>query len=45
MEIIEKPLGKTILSWSEPIFLLFLFAISLAFVIDSSFNPFIYFRF
>ena len=44
-KIIEKPLGKTILSWSEPFFLLFLFAISLAFVIDSSFNPFIYFRF
>lgn len=37
--------GGVILSWTEPILLVLIFVISLAFVIDSSFNPFIYFRF
>ena len=45
MKWIEKPNRRALLMWGEPIFLLVLFVISLAFVIDSSFNPFIYFRF
>ncbi len=40
-----KGKGKTILAWCEVPFLLVLFLLSLAYVIDSSFNPFIYFRF
>ena len=41
----RKKTVKSVLSWIEPIALLGLFLLSFAYVIDSSFNPFIYFRF
>ncbi len=37
--------GKTVLNIIEPIFLVALLAICTAFLIDGSFNPFLYFRF
>ena len=47
--ILEKTLihsyGETILIIAEPIALMLLFVLSTAFLVDSSFNPFIYFRF
>lgn len=37
--------GRAIVSWGKPVIAFLLFVISVAFVVDSSFNPFIYFRF
>lgn len=37
--------GRRIIPWVRPVFLLILLAVCTAYLIDSSFNPFLYFRF
>jgi len=37
--------GKRLFPWIRPVFLLTLLAVCTAYLIDSSFNPFLYFRF
>lgn len=41
----KKPLCKTLLDVAEPIFLLALLLLTTAYLVDGSFNPFLYFRF
>ncbi len=41
----ETRVGKTIISISEPIILCLLLVLSTAYIVDGSFNPFLYFRF
>ena len=41
----EKPLGEKLLNAGEPLFLLALLLLSTAYLVDGSFNPFLYFRF
>ncbi len=41
----KKPICKTILDIAEPIFLLILLILATAYLVDGSFNPFLYFRF
>ncbi len=36
---------KKIVNWIEPIFLFIIFVVSISYIIDGSFNPFLYFRF
>lgn len=43
--ICRKPLGEKILNWAEPFVLLMLLLLITAYLIDGSFNPFLYFRF
>lgn len=42
---VENSVGNTILSIAEPVCLIALLAVTSAFLIDGSFNPFLYFRF
>lgn len=44
-KISQNDKGKTAVSILEPVFVLVLLAVSTAFLIDGSFNPFLYFRF
>ncbi len=44
-KISEKPLGKKLLNICEPIALLALLALCTGYLVDGSFNPFLYFRF
>ena len=41
----EKPLGEKLLNAGEPLLLLALLLLSTAYLVDGSFNPFLYFRF
>jgi alginate O-acetyltransferase complex protein AlgI len=41
----QKENGKRIIWWLRPMFLLLLLVICTAYLVDSSFNPFLYFRF
>ncbi len=41
----EKSLGEKLLNAGEPLFLLALLLLSTAYLVDGSFNPFLYFRF
>lgn len=41
----KTPVGNRVLNALEPVTLLVLLAVSTAFLIDGSFNPFLYFRF
>ncbi len=43
--ISENKHGSRIIAWSCPFLVLLLFVVCVSFVVDSSFNPFIYFRF
>ena len=41
----EQAVLSKLFFWAEPVFLLFLLLLSTAYLIDGSFNPFLYFRF
>ena len=41
----EKKLGESVLSVAEPLFLLLILIAVTAYLVDGSFNPFLYFRF
>lgn len=43
--ILKRPMGKRILNWIEPVVLILLLLIMTAYLVDGSFNPFLYFRF
>ena len=43
--ILKRPMGKRILNWMEPVVLILLLLIMTAYLVDGSFNPFLYFRF
>ena len=42
---VKKPAIKTLLDIAEPVFLLILLLLTTAYLVDGSFNPFLYFRF
>ncbi len=41
----KRPIGKGILDAAEPVFLMLLLIVCTAYLVDGSFNPFLYFRF
>lgn len=45
LEASQKPACKTLLSIAEPVLLLFALLLVTAYLVDGSFNPFLYFRF
>lgn len=44
-KIAEKPLGEKLVNAAEPVVLILLLALGTGYLVDGSFNPFLYFRF